>query len=90
MDTKLKITRNEESKRYWVILMQGDKIVEHMRAFMFYDSPSTALHDAEIYADGVLAGFRSYSHLLPTSYWIVTDDEGMKQPARDEIDTWID
>ena len=75
MDTKLKIVRNEETKRYWVILMQGDKIVEHMRSYRFHADEPRALVWAEAYADGVLAGFRSYSHLLPRSYSIVTNDD---------------
>ena len=65
MSTEIKIKRDGKTKRFWVYIVQGGRPRDHLRAFLFNDDEDAAYGLAEVFADGIVRGFRIAPDLLP-------------------------
>ncbi len=66
----IRITRSDEGQRFWVVLIEDGSMSDHLRSFLFdkdglvYDEDA-AYALAEVFAEGIVQGFRITSGLLP-------------------------
>ena len=69
MTIEIKITREDPSQRFWVIAVK-DGGHDHLQSFRFdedEDNEDEAYALAEVFAEGIVQGFRLAPDLLPKS-----------------------